>query len=142
MKKKRGRGARRFWCSRLSRMAARKAGQGVLLWSTGAAIAGVCWREHHTASSPWQQPTAGAPAKTLGQQSHNPLVRVTDEGRGLQSIARAFWMCMNSGRSVICFDKTLNKSEESSHVLFRTLLRSSDASFLFCQSLVALCASL
>ncbi len=61
-------------------MAARKAGQGVLLWSTGAAIAGVCWREHHTASSPWQQPTAGAPAKTLGQQSHNPLVRVNTRG--------------------------------------------------------------
>lgn len=71
------------WCLKL-RMAARKAGQGVLLWSTGTAIVGVCWRQHHTASSPWQQPTTGAHAKTLGQQSHNPLVRVTDEGRGLQ----------------------------------------------------------
>lgn len=72
------------------RMEARKAGQGVLLWSTSAAIVGVCWREHHTASSPRQQPTTGAHAKTLGQQSHNPLVRVTDEGRGPHYIASAF----------------------------------------------------
>lgn len=86
-----------FWCSELGRTEARKAGQGVLLWSTGAAIAGVCWREHHTASSPWQQPTTGAHAKTLGQQSHNPLVRVTDEGRGLQSIARAFGSVLIQG---------------------------------------------
>lgn len=69
-------------CSRLGGREARKAGQGVWLWSTGAAIAGVCWREHHTASSPWQQPNhgEGGHAKTLGQQSHNPLVCVSDEG--------------------------------------------------------------
>lgn len=58
-------------------------------WSwVGEVVA--CWSEHHTASSPWQQPTTWAHAKTLGQQSHNPLVHVTDEGKGLQSIARAF----------------------------------------------------
>lgn len=72
-----------FWYLTL-RMAARKAGQGVLLWSTGAAIVGVCWRQHHTASLPWQQPNTGAYAKMFGQQSHNPLVRVTDERRSLQ----------------------------------------------------------
>lgn len=113
---RRGKERRLFWCWKLGRMEARKAGQGVLLWSTGAAIAGVCWREHHTASSPWQQPTTGAHAKTLGQQSHNPLVRVTDEGRGLRSIARVFWICINSGWSAVCFDETSNKSEKSSHV--------------------------
>lgn len=49
-------------------------------WSwVGEVVA--CWSEHHTASSPWQQPTTWAHAKTLGQQSHNPLVHVTDEGK-------------------------------------------------------------
>eukprot|EP00064_Thunnus_orientalis_P009533 superscaffoldBa00001217_g9557 len=81
-------------------MAARKAGQGVLLWSTGAAIAGVCWREHHIASSPWQQPTTVIHANTLGQQSHNPLVRVTDEGRGPHSIASAFGFVSTPGQRV------------------------------------------
>ncbi|CAB1434631.1 unnamed protein product [Pleuronectes platessa] len=68
----------------ISGPAARNAGQGVLLLLLVYQCSdrgGVCWREHHTAS-----PTAAAHAKTLGQQSHNPLVRVTDEGRGLQSV--------------------------------------------------------
>lgn len=78
-------------------MAARKASQGVLLWSTGVAIMGVCWREHHTASLPPRQPTTGAYAKTLGQQSHNALVHVTDEGRGPHSIASAFGFISTQG---------------------------------------------
>lgn len=61
-----------------------KAGQGVLLWSTG-------WREHHTAPSPWQQPITGGPMPRCLAANPTILWCVSpNEGRDLQSMAKAF----------------------------------------------------